>query len=83
VQEPRLVHVETLAELEGLRARARAEGRPLYVLYGHRGQNTKRRPEVLAVLEDRAQFEPLGRFEAVAPEFVYRVVRDVEAGGGR
>ena len=81
VYEPALLHVETLEELAALRARARAEGRPLYVLYGHLGQNERHRPEVIAVLEDRAEFEPLGRFEAVAPEFVYRVVRDRGAGG--
>jgi hypothetical protein len=73
--DPSLLHAESAEELRALAARARADGRPLYVIYGYRGQNLDRAPEAIALLEDRERFEPLGRFEAVAPEFVYRAVR--------
>ena len=71
-----LLHVESGEELRALCARAQAEGRPLYVLLGYTGQNRKhrrRRPSCSSTT--RSLFEPLGRFEAVAPEFVYRVLR--------
>ena len=75
VYDPTLLHVETGEELRALCARAEAEGRPLYVLVGYSGQNRKHRPDAFVLLDDSALFEPLGRFEAVAPEFVYRVLR--------
>jgi len=70
-----LLHVESGAELRALCEHARAEGRPLLVLYGHAGQNRKRRADAFALIDDPRLFEPLGRFDAVAPEFVYRVLR--------
>jgi hypothetical protein len=75
VYDPGIVHVETADELRELLAGARVARRPLYVLYGHSGQNRKNLPDVFPLLDDPALFEPLGRFEAVAPEFVYRVLR--------
>jgi hypothetical protein len=79
VYDPLLLHAESAGELRALAARARADGRPLYVLYGYRGQNLRRAPDAIALLEDPARFERLGRFDAVAPEFVYRVVRHTGA----
>jgi hypothetical protein len=70
-----LLHAETGAELRELCDAARAEGRPLYLLYGHAGQNRKRRADAFELVDDERLFEPLGRFDAVAPEFVYRVLR--------
>jgi len=70
-----LLHAETGAELRELCDSARAEGRPLYLLYGHAGQNRKRRADAFELVDDKRLFEPLGRFDAVAPEFVYRVLR--------
>jgi hypothetical protein len=75
VYDPAILHVETASELRGVLSRARAEMRPLYVLYGHSGRNRKNYAEVFPLLDDPALFEPLGRFESVAPEFVYRVLR--------
>lgn len=75
VYDPTLLHVESGEEIRALCARAQAEGRPLYVLLGYAGQNRKHRPDGLLLLDDPSLFEPLGRFEAVAPEFVYRVLR--------
>jgi hypothetical protein len=75
VYDPGLHAVETAEELRALSARAQAEGRPLYVLVGYNGQNRKNRPDAFLLLDDPALFEPMGRFEAVAPEFVYRVLR--------
>ena len=79
-----LLHVESAAELRALCERARAEGRPLYLLFGHPGQNRKHLPDVFQLLDDPRLFEPLGRFDAIAPEFVYRVLRYTGAplGGG-
>jgi hypothetical protein len=70
-----LLHVESGAELRALCEHARAEGRPLLLLYGHAGQNRRRRADAFALIDDPRLFEPLGRFDAVAPEFVYRVLR--------
>ena len=70
-----LLHVESGAELRALCEHARAEGRPLLLLYGHGGQNRGRRADAFALIDDPRLFEPLGRFDAVAPEFVYRVLR--------
>jgi len=81
VYDRELLHVETAAELRALCERAEAEARPLYVLQGYTGQTRKHRPDAVLLLEDAARFEPLGRFEAVAPEFVYRVFR-LRSGGG-
>ena len=80
VYDPTLLHVESGEEIRALCARAQAEGRPLYVLLGYTGQNRKHRPDGLLLLDDPSLFEPLGRFEAVAPEFVYRVLRYRPAG---
>jgi hypothetical protein len=70
-----LLHVESGGELRALCERAREQGRPLYLLYGHPGQNRKRRADAFQLIDDPRLFEPLGRFDAVAPEFVYRVLR--------
>jgi hypothetical protein len=75
VYDPGVLHVETGDDLRGLCERARAEGRPLYVLYGYQGRNRLRHEDVFARLDDPRLFEPLGRFDAIAPEFVYRVLR--------
>lgn len=75
VYDPALLHAETVDELRALCARAAAEGRPLYVLYGYQGRNRVRRADVFALLDDPRLFEPLGRFDAITPEFVYRVLR--------
>ena len=75
VYDPGVLHVETAADLRTLCDRARADGRPLYVLYGYQGRNRLRAGDVFALLDDPRLFEALGRFDAVAPEFVYRVLR--------
>jgi len=75
VYDPGLLHVEDAAGLRALLERARRDGRPLYVLYGYAGRNRHRHPDVFALLDERRLFEPLGRFDAIAPEFVYRVLR--------
>jgi hypothetical protein len=75
VYDPTLLHAESAEDLRRLCARARADGRPLYLLYGYLGQNDRRHPDAFALLDDPRLFEPVGRFDAVAPEFVYRVLR--------
>jgi hypothetical protein len=75
VYDPTLLHAETAGELRHACERAAADGRPLYVLYGYQGRNRMRRPDVFALLDDPQLFEPLERFGAIAPEFVYRTLR--------
>jgi hypothetical protein len=76
-----ILSAETGEELRALCQRAEVEGRPLYVLLGYVGQNRKHRPDAMQLLDDPQRFETLGRFDAVAPEFVYRVLRYEPAGG--
>jgi hypothetical protein len=75
VYDPGVLHVERADELARLCERAAADGRPLYVLYGYTGRNRFRHPEVFALLDDPRLFEPLARFDAITPEFVYRALR--------
>jgi hypothetical protein len=75
VYDPGVLHAETPDELRRLCASAAAAGRPLYVLYGHQGRNRHRFGDAFVLLDDPRLFAPLGRFDAIAPEFVYRVLR--------
>ena len=56
-------------------AEARAGGRSLLVFYGYGPLNKRRRPELIAPLEDPRLFEPLGRLDGIDSETVYRVLR--------
>jgi hypothetical protein len=67
--------VTDAGELAAACARAREEGRPLYVFYGHAALNRRRFPETMALLRDPGLFEPLARFDAIESEHVYRVLR--------
>jgi hypothetical protein len=76
VYDPHLEHVESREALAQLCARARSEGRPLYVLYGyHHANHTGRFAELFRELDDRRSFEPVARFSGIENEFVYRVLR--------
>ena len=75
VYDPLIVEVENLAQLEALCARARSEGRPLYVFYAFATVNMKRLPDVFMHLRDTRQFEPVATLPGIDPDMVIHVRR--------
>jgi hypothetical protein len=75
VYDPRIVEVARAGELVAALEAARAQGRPLYACYGYTAQNRRHYPELMALLEDLALFEPVARFDGIESEHVYRVLR--------
>jgi hypothetical protein len=75
IYDPWLVFATNAGPIEELAQRARAEGRPLYVMYGYPGENRQRFPGAFALLDDPQLFEERARFLGVAPEFTWRVLR--------
>jgi hypothetical protein len=81
VYDPWARHVGGRAALEALCARARAEGRPLYLFYGyHHANHTGRFARLFVLLDDVRTFEPVARFDGIESEFVYRVLRYTGSG---
>jgi hypothetical protein len=75
VYDPWIVAVDERGELAREIARAAAEGRGLYAFYAHAALNRQRFPDTLALLDDRALFEPAARFDGIEAEHVYRIFR--------
>ena len=76
VYDPYVQHVHEREEIAALAARARAEGRPLYVFYGYNHANrTGPHKAVFEILDDERYFEPVAHFGAIESEFVYRILR--------
>jgi Dolichyl-phosphate-mannose-protein mannosyltransferase len=75
VYDPWIEHVTEAEDLAAACARAREEGRALYVFYGHAALNRRRFPETMALLGAPGLFETLARFDAIESEHVYRVLR--------
>jgi len=75
VYDPEIVEVESLAELEGLCARSRAEDRPLYVFYAYGTLNAKRLPELFLRVRNPALFENVGHLDGIDGDLVIRVHR--------
>jgi hypothetical protein len=76
IYDPYLEHVETREEIAELCARARVEGRPLYLAYGYYHANrTGRFRDLFADLDDPRYFELAARFPGIETEFTYRVLR--------
>jgi hypothetical protein len=73
--DPWLVRVETRDELDALAARARAEGRPLYVVFSYAALNAKRIAALFDPVLDERWFEPVARFDGIDGELVIRVRR--------
>jgi hypothetical protein len=73
--DPWIVHVTSADDVAQQVARARAEERPLYVVYGHPGHNRTRFGDGFRYLDDPALFQELGRFDGVEPRFTFRVLR--------
>ena len=60
IYDPRLrFRVRTADELENVIAEARDEGKPLYVVVGHRALAEELNADILELLEDPERFEPL------------------------
>lgn len=59
---PEVVTVPDVATLEELKGRARAEGRPLYVCFSHRGVAVKNDPALVKAVEDEAVFEKVATY---------------------
>jgi hypothetical protein len=75
VYDPWLLRVERRDELEALAARARAEGRPLYVVFSYGALNARRMAALFEPVLDDALFEPVARFDGIEGEQVIRVRR--------
>jgi hypothetical protein len=75
VYDPQIIEVENLAQLEALCARARDEGRPLYVFYAYATVNLKRLPEVFMHIRDTGEFEPVASLPGIDPDMVIHVRR--------
>ena len=75
VYDPWLLRVERRDELEALTARARAEGRPLYVVFSYGALNARRMAALFEPVLDDALFEPVARFDGIEGEQVIRVRR--------
>jgi Dolichyl-phosphate-mannose-protein mannosyltransferase len=75
IYDPWIREVTDPAELVAALARARAEERPLYVIYGYGPMNRRRHPALMALVDDRRLFEPLARFDGIESLHVYRVLR--------
>jgi 4-amino-4-deoxy-L-arabinose transferase-like glycosyltransferase len=75
VYDPFIVEVTRAEELVAALEQARAQARPLYAAYGYHAQNRRNYPDLMALLEDLALFEPVARFDGIESEHVYRVLR--------
>ena len=75
IYDPFIVEVDDAGELAAHLEQARRDGRPAYAAYGYRGQNRRRHPRILALLDDARLFEPVARFDGIESEHVYRVLR--------
>jgi hypothetical protein len=84
VYDPWLEPLEdpTPESLRAFCARARTAGSPGVLFYAYRGLNRKRFPDAFALLEDRAAFEPLARFDGIESEHVHYALRCREAAAG-
>lgn len=75
VYDPAIVEVDRLSQLEALCARARAEGRPLFVFYAFTTVNLKRLPELFVRVRDTRSFEPVATLPGIDPDLVIHVHR--------
>ena len=75
IYDPAAVEVEKPAELRALMQQADATQRPLYVNFGYKWMLSLRDPEMLALLDDPAQFEELPMFPGIHGQPERRVYR--------
>jgi len=79
VYERRCQAIATRAELEELMAEAKAERRPLWVIYGYQGFNRAMYPEAFPLLDDPARFEKKQEFPGIERDFWFEVLRAKDA----
>jgi hypothetical protein len=72
---PKLVAVDDAGQIEGEVAAAKAGGRALFLVVGHRNFNRAMLPTGFAVFEDGKRFEEVARFDGIEAENQYRVYR--------
>lgn len=77
IYEPRTIPVDTLAELQQVMDKAKAEDRPLYAIYGYPGFNRQRLPEGFKLLDDKALFTEVAAFPGIESDFYFRVLKSV------
>ncbi len=79
IYDPWIVQVHGDEEIAEAMARARADGRPLYVFYGYAAANRPRFPSGFRLLDDPALFETTAHFLGADPHFSYWVLRHTGA----
>jgi hypothetical protein len=75
VYYPRSVDALYPADLDKLRAQAKAEGRDLLILQGYTFFHRDKLPEGMKVLADQTQFEEVASFPGIEPDFLFRVLK--------
>ncbi len=71
--DPALVRFKNVEELRRLMERSRLEHKPLFVNFGFRDLYKLENPELLTILDDRSQFEPV----AILPGLFFSTTREV------
>jgi hypothetical protein len=63
------------SDVTAAREKAKAEGRDLLVMQGYTIFNRTRMPDGMKLLDDRKQFQELGVFPGLEPDFLFRVLK--------
>lgn len=77
IYEPRSIPVDTLTELQQVMDKAKAEGRPLYAIYGYPSFNRQMLPEGFKLLDDKTLFTEVAAFPGIESDFYFRVLKKV------
>jgi hypothetical protein len=75
VYEPSCLPVENAAGVESLLQKAKAEERPLFLIYGYNTFNRSLLADGFKLLDDKALFEEVKAFPGIEPEFYFRVLK--------
>jgi hypothetical protein len=75
VYAPNAKPAASAADLTAARTQASTEGRDLLVIQGYTIFSRARIPDGMKLLDDRAQFEELGAYPGIEPDFFFRVLK--------